>query len=233
MERDCFTANSSRRPGSCYNKKASKSTGENSIMSFITIADFIKSGRQSLDAKNYWSALSVALMLPSMCSRLAYANKPDYQKPNGDCLDRKCYIDWCTENIDKDRWIISCLGDKYAEVLYDIRCDIVHAGCAHVYPKHYPDGLGFYFSINDNEISTEMAKYRIVSVSTLCEQIFFNVENWCCKFGLESRASSFTRTWIFDREVKDDRLLYRRLCDEDRADYLKEQFDKENPTTQQ
>ena len=202
-------------------------------MSYITIADFIKSGKQSLDAKNYWSALSVALMLPSMCSRLAYSNKPEYTKANGDFKDKKCYIDWCTENIDKDGWILSCLGENYAEVLYDIRCDIVHAGCAHVYPTKYTDGLGFYFSINDDGMSTEMTKYRIVSVSTLCEQIFSNVENWCYKFGLESRASSFTRTRIFDREVKDDRLLYQRLCDEDRTDYLKEQFDKENLTIQQ
>lgn len=196
-------------------------------MSYITVADFIKSGRQSLAAKNYWSALSVALMLPSMCSRLAYSNKSKYLKPNGDFLDRKCYIDWCSDNIDKDSWIISCLGEKYAEVLYDIRCDIVHAGCAHIYPKHYPDGLGFYFSINDDGISTEMAKYRIVSVTTLCEQIFFNVDNWCCKFELESGASSFTRTQVFDRDVKNDRFLYQRLCDEDQADYLKEPFDKE------
>lgn len=37
-------------------------------MSFFSIKDFITSGRKSLDDKNYWSALSVALMLPSMCS---------------------------------------------------------------------------------------------------------------------------------------------------------------------
>lgn len=203
-------------------------------MSYITIADFIKSGKQSLAAKNYWSALSVALMLPSMCSRLAYSNGSESKchKTNGNFKDKKCYIDWCSDNIDKDSWIISCLGEKYAEVLYDIRCDIVHAGCAHIYPKNYPDGLGFYFSINDDGISTEMTKNRIVSVSTLCEQIFFNVENWCCKFELESDASGFTRTQVFDREVKDDRLLYQRLCDEDRADYLEEQFHKKNSTNQ-
>ena len=172
-------------------------------------------------------------MLPSMCSRLAYSkysNTHEYHKTNGDFKDKKCYIEWCNANIDEDSWIKSCLGDKYAEVLYDIRCDIVHAGCAHIYPKHYPDGLGFYFSINDDGISTEMTKYWIVSVTTLCEQIFFNVENWCCKFRLESGASSFTRTQVFDRKVKDDRRSYQRLCDEDRTDYLEEQFHKENST---
>ena len=71
-------------------------------MSYITIANFIQSGRQSLAAKNYWSALSVALMLPSMCSRLAYSNEREYHKTNGDFKDKKCYIDWCSDNIDKD-----------------------------------------------------------------------------------------------------------------------------------
>ena len=140
-------------------------------MSYISICDFIQDGRKSLEAKNYWSALSVALMLPSMCSRLAYANNPDYRWEKGKFRDKKCYVDWCRENIDKDGWIISFLGENYAEVLYDIRCDIVHAGYAQVYPDHYPDGLGFYFSIGD-ELSTELTKYRIINVSTLCEQLF-------------------------------------------------------------
>lgn len=141
-------------------------------MSYISICDFIQDGRKSLEAKNYWNALSVALMLPSMCSRLAYANNPDYLWEKGKSRDKKCYVDWCRENIDKDGWIISFLGENYAEVLYDIRCDIVYAGYAQVYPDHYPDGLGFYFSIGD-ELSTELTKYRIINVSTLCEQLFF------------------------------------------------------------
>lgn len=193
-------------------------------MSFIAISDFIESGKHSLKEKNYWSALSVALMLPSMCSRLAYADNQDYIKRNGDYNDKKCYIDWCKKNIAKDRWIISCLGEQYAEVLYDIRCDIVHAGCAHVYPKHYPDGLGFYFSIGNDGLSTELTKYRIVSVSTLCEQLFNYAEAWCHNFG----ASGFKYTRVFNSKNRDDRLLYQRLCDRERADYLEEQFDSEN-----
>ena len=59
-------------------------------MSFFSITDFITSGRKSLKDKNYWSALSVALMLPSMCSRLAYKNRQEYLKPNGSPRDKKC-----------------------------------------------------------------------------------------------------------------------------------------------
>lgn len=57
-------------------------------MSYISICDFIQDGRKSLEAKNYWSALSVALMLPSMCSRLAYANNPDYRWEKGKFRDK-------------------------------------------------------------------------------------------------------------------------------------------------
>ena len=47
-------------------------------MSFFSIKDFIDSGKKSLRDKNYWAALSVALMLPSMCSRLTYADTEEY-----------------------------------------------------------------------------------------------------------------------------------------------------------
>lgn len=41
-------------------------------MSYFSIEDFIESGEKSLKDKNYWSALPVALALPSMCSRVMY-----------------------------------------------------------------------------------------------------------------------------------------------------------------
>ena len=41
-------------------------------MSYFSIEDFIESGEKSLKDKNYWSALSVALASPSMCSRVMY-----------------------------------------------------------------------------------------------------------------------------------------------------------------
>lgn len=202
-------------------------------MSFFSIKDFIASGKKSLENKNYWSALSVALMLPSMCSRLAYKNnfekyknfkwndKNDHSKGKiyTDWKDKECYIDWCNEYI-KDDWTKTCLGEKYAEVLYNLRCDIVHAGCANI----YADRKGVYLSIGDNSNTTEFTKYRILDVSSLCNVIFDCSDMWSTKFG----ASEFKYTRVFDSEVRDDRLLYNKLCDEERADYLKEQFDREN-----
>lgn len=101
-------------------------------MSYLSIADFLKAGQKSIDDENYWSALSVSLMLPSICSRLTYAGNEDYLNPNGKQKDYKSYTDWCKENISKDGWIKMCLGENYADVLYQLRCDIVHAGCANI-----------------------------------------------------------------------------------------------------
>ena len=186
-------------------------------MSFFSIQDFIASGRKSLSNKNYWSALSVALMLPSMCSRIAYEGKQEYFK-SGVPRDKKCYVDWCKENF-KNSWIRICLGSKFAEVLYELRCDIVHAGCADI----YADGKGLYLSLGDNG-ATDFTKYRIVDVGSLCKSIFDQTDTWCANFGTDS----FKYTRVFNSDNRDDRLLYQRLCDEDRADYLKEQFDREN-----
>lgn len=183
-------------------------------MSFFSIKDFIASGRKSLNDKNYWSALSVALMLPSMCSRLAYKNNPDYLKTDGSLRDKKCYIDWCNEYI-REESIRSCLGEKYAEVLYNLRCDIVHAGCANI----YADGKEIYLSLGDDSVTTEFTQYRIIDISELCIVIFDNSDMW---MSTKFEASSCKHTRVFDSKNYDDRLLYRRLCNDERADHLKE-----------
>ena len=189
-------------------------------MSFFSINDFIDAGKKALKEKNYWAALSVALMLPSMCSRLAYENNPDYLNSNKFPKDRKCYIDWCNENL-QDGWTAECLGDKYAEVLYGLRCDIVHAGCANI----YADGKAVYLFLGDNSRTTTFTKYRVIDIAILCEALFSCADTWSENFG----ASGFKYTRIFDSSSRDDVLLYNRLCDEARADYLKEQFEIENP----
>ena len=60
-------------------------------MSYFSIVDFAKSGREMLKAKNYWGSLAIALMLPSMCSRIDYESDVSYYdiKPNG---QKNCFV---------------------------------------------------------------------------------------------------------------------------------------------
>jgi len=215
-------------------------------MSYFSIEDFIESGEKSLKNKNYWSALSVALALPSMCSRVMYQddkykgidrndnNGYWYETNSGEIRwhDKKCYVDFCKEVMrvnqsslnpeeQYSRWIIALFGLKFAEVLYQLRCDIIHAGVANI----YDDDKGIYLMLGETQTTTELTKYRIVSIKSLCEALFSHIKRWCSS----NSISNFKYTYVFDNEHNsDDRLLYNRLCDNDRADYLLEQFEKEN-----
>ena len=189
-------------------------------MSYFSIQTFIQSGQKSLADKNYWSALSVALMLPSMCSRIQFKDNSEYSNKKGDPHDRKCYEDFCNDCFKDDMWLKSCLGDNYAHILYQLRCDIVHAGCANI----YDDGIGIYLSLDDYGYgTTTFTKHRVIDVKTLCEMIFNHIKSWCDQSG----ADGFKYTFVFNTSDKDDQLLYQRLCDRERSDYLLEKFDEE------
>ena len=203
-------------------------------MSYFSINDFIAAGEKSLKDKNYWSALSVALTLPSMCSRIAFSdNEDNYKnykwKDSSDhskgkiytnWKDKECYIDFCKETL-KNQWIIAVLGEKYADILYQLRCDIIHAGIANI----YDDEKGIYLSLGEFASNTEFSKYRLISIKDLCDTIFDHIKSWCIK----NSINNFKYTFVFDTgNNNDDKLLYNRLCERDRADYLEEIFIQEN-----
>lgn len=58
-------------------------------MSYFSIKNFIEAGEKAIEDKNYWGALSIALALPSMCSRI------EFDKPENNESDRKKYKELC------------------------------------------------------------------------------------------------------------------------------------------
>ncbi len=192
-------------------------------MSYFSILDFLKSGERSLEANNYYSALSIALTLPSMCSRIEYKNNDEYHyyDKNGKFhwRDGKAYIDFCNVQFTHDKWLSECLGQNVGDILYNLRCDIVHAGCADIYDGDY----AIWLSYGCNKRScTEFSKYKIVSIEGICKSIFENINIWISTSG----ALNYQHTLVFGN-TQDDILLYNRLCDEERAKYLEENFIKE------
>lgn len=180
-------------------------------MSFVNIETFIVAGEKSLKNKNYWSALAVALMLPSMCSRLAYKKEESYFRMNktGESifLDKKCYIAWCKANLESDGYIKAALGSEYAEILYTLRCDIIHAGSIDI----CKGDKDFYLVLGDRIITTEFTKSRLVNVKALCETLFYYVKIWVSNYGIEN--CKFTR--VFDSSNQKDMLEYEQMCNED------------------
>lgn len=205
-------------------------------ISYLTVLSFVEAGEKSLKDKNYWSALSVALSLPSICSRLQYQSDEykgnDKQsgywhlRNNGtkDWHDRKCYEDFCklimcvnyvdkTEYVVKDipdAYIKSVLGNNFAEILYELRCDILHAGVINI----CSDNKDIYLSLDELSPAYELSKYRIIPIADLCMTIFDHIKTWLSNYGLYN----LKLTRVFDTENnRNDRLLLNKLCDNDRA----------------
>lgn len=218
-------------------------------MAELSIKTIIDAGKKSLENKNYWSALLVALTLPSMCSRVEYAdekykgnNRNDengvwFEDNNGRIQwhDKKAYIKWCNEwvslgsratycgklisnDYQKDRFLVSLLGENYAEKLYEMRCNILHECETDI---DHCLGLPIFFSIGIE--NTTLLNECIIQVETICDVVFCYAENWmeiCHRHDLPKRQ-------YYDGNNKDDRLLYNRLCDDSRTDYLLDQHNRE------
>ena len=217
-------------------------------MAELSIKTIIDAGKKSLEDKNYWSALVVALTIPSMCSRVEYAgneykgsNRSDsngiwYEDKNGiHWHDKKAYVKWCTEWVSlgtrttvggklvkneyyKDKALVSIIGENYAEKFYEMRCNLLHECETDI---EHGSGLPLFFSIciGNAVLSNEC----IVEIETICSEIFVYAEHWiktCHNYDLPKRQ-------YYDGNNRDDNLLYQRLCDESRNVYLMEEHKKE------
>lgn len=218
-------------------------------MAELSIKTIIEAGKKSLEDKNYWSALIVALTLPSMCSRVEYGdekykgnNRNDengiwYEDNRGVIRwhDKRAYVKWCNEWVSlgsrttfggklvkneyyKDGFLVSILGENYAEKFYEMRCNLLHQCETDI---EHGLGLPIFFSIGIG--NTHLSKECIVQIETICDVIFRYAESWiqvCHYHDLPKRQ-------YYDGNINDDMLLYSRLCEDDRADYLLEQHNKE------
>lgn len=70
---------------------------------------------------------------------------------------------------------------------------------------------------------TQFESYRIIDVKTLCESILGQVKGWYETADL----SGMKYTRVFDMEDYDDKLLYDKLCDEERTNFLMKEFKRE------
>lgn len=199
----------------------------------ISVTDFIQDGRKSLEQKNYMSSLSVALLLPGICSRLMYKDVLDengtpkyYCKSRTDgsihWYDSKCYRDFCNMCFSDDGWLKNTLGDQYAEVLYNqLRCGVIHEGNIEICVDNKP----LYFQINNHGCdSTTLSKTILVSIETLCETIFDGVEIWYENYCSNHKVHGCP---VLDMETSEDKSLYKTLIDEEKNNKTISEF-KEN-----
>ena len=178
-------------------------------MSFLNVCDFLDAGEKSLKEKNYWSALTIALMLPNICSRIEYMGNPDYLKRDGSIHDKKCYIDWCKKYLSESSWINCTFRNDYPQILYALRCNIIHAGHANISNNEKE----FILSCGDGNDDIIFEKERIINIAVLCESMFSKVKLW---HATSSKKDTLC-TRVLNMENKNDRQL------------LMEMFNKEHP----
>lgn len=107
---------------------------QENIYGYFSFKDILDDGQKALDAGLYRISLMLALIIPSICSRIEFEDNSKYQDENNRWKDRDCYVDWClmhnikffdAENkygeVDKNR-----LDEEYCQHIYDVRCSIVH-----------------------------------------------------------------------------------------------------------
>ena len=102
---------------------------------YFSFKEILEDGQKALDSKLYRIALMLALIVPSACSRVEFANDNKYRDHDGNWRDRDCYIDWCLlhgikyidaenkcNNVDNGQ-----LNKGYCQNIYEIRCGVIHA----------------------------------------------------------------------------------------------------------
>lgn len=203
-------------------------------MSFISVSNLVEDGKQALKAGHYWSSLSIALALPSMCARQEFddikykglyfkTNKKDGRRQ---WFDKKAYIAWCQTYIRHyAAGFCGLWGKDFPSILYSLRCDMLHAGSADIVynQKH------ICFVVNDSMI-TQLSDKTLIPMEQFCDSIFNDVAIWyrdsrhLYTAAIPCGIDDSPNTFVFDMQNKDDRLLYRKLCDKDHTEYLLEQF---------
>lgn len=159
--------------------------------------------------KNYFAALAVALMLPSMCSRIEYAGNAAYCNPSGRWHDRGCYVDWCKNYISPSGFTELGLGTGYPFFLYSLRCDMLHAGTTlntHVVSDGVSESVALM--INSGGVC-HLEDVRAISIEQLCCDIFRSAENWFenHKYDLNTPCQEvLDMSDKKDRDVLDERL---------------------------
>lgn len=193
----------------------------------ITVLDFLRDGRASIEHKNYWAGLSVALLLPSICSRIEYQNKEQnkdgikYRRADRSWNDKVCYKSWCEEYLkneqlkilikrDKNQEETVDFYDKIADILYALRCDVAHAGHIDIPIKSEQKEISVSFAIN--MMTTKFSDRIVINIEEFCNIIFDHVDVWY----VNQKKNDLYHAVIYDGNNLKDRELYDKHCQEAR-----------------
>jgi hypothetical protein len=147
------------------------------------IDKFVDAARQSIEAKNWYAALTLALTLPDICSSL---------EDPGPGKVFKRYVGWCrkylepkfTHDIGNPPTSMTFLS---AEDCFQARNSIVHEGSPNVDVKRrgkidrfefFSEGSHMIYVKGETYNGIPQPKYLQLRVDLFCEAIFLAVADW-------------------------------------------------------
>jgi hypothetical protein len=146
---------------------------------YFSFKEVLEDGQKALDAGLYRIALTVALIVPSVCARVEFDGDPQYLDEHGYWRDRAAYVDWCRLNNIKyidaeykyDNTIIHCANEDYWHHIYEIRCGVIHESSVEC------DDVACNLCANDDlflckAVSCNKANQRDICVIPFCRQMF-------------------------------------------------------------
>lgn len=126
---------------------------------------FIQEIKKALDVKCFYAAFHLAITLPAMC---AAAENPHVKKGK----DREKYTNWCSKNF----------PNANAELLYRLRCGMVHEGSLFKDKKEKYDRVLLTTEgnliVHNCVIQYNNESCYVINIPIFCKEIIEAVKRW-------------------------------------------------------
>jgi len=165
---------------------------------------FLNSIKNSLENKNWYSALALALSVPDICAKISYPAEKS---------SKKRYIAWYNSYmIDKYTSYIGANKEKHVflcgEDCYALRCSFLHEGRDNIEKQKAQEALDKFhftipkhgFTIHNNQIN----KVLQLQIDVFCNDICESVRLWNKEEGVNKE---YQNTLIYLYDVYDNKII--------------------------
>lgn len=154
----------------------------NKYKALTNIYKLIIAGEESLKNENYYSAMVIALLLPGMCARIEFCGNKNYysfDKSNEmRYKDKLAYIDFCKTCFGMCGLVQSILGSEFADLLYSIRCNLVHEGKIEGDYTVKKNGTSITLLLSNGCISKVDNDKVQIKMGDICKEVLVYVQCW-------------------------------------------------------
>lgn len=168
------------------------------------VNNLIKAIEESLVSKNYLSALTLALVIPDICSKIAYPKESRIWKRYSDWYDEYIYK---YENPKSEKELAIMQNEIDGKMIYKLRCALLHEGSFDIESdfreyKEIKSNQAIKFMLTNSEVDAHLKFYEgdksqndphievRLSVVNLCKKICAVGENYYKEHRVNERINN-------------------------------------------